>query len=111
MDFGRIQKAVLRNQEQRLQQLYRGGASARQRKAQAPFQSEAAAELTAILRRKKHTEQEEELARTKRLGNVGSLVAGLEHQNDARAIFANVTLARPPGDTEDRWDRYCSIRK
>lgn len=111
MNFSRIQKAVLRNQRQRLQELLRNGSSVRQRRPQPPFQSPGAEILTAIVRRKKHNEQEEELTRTKRLGNIGSLVAGLEHQNDARNIFANVTLVRSSGDSQDKWDRYCSVRK
>lgn len=112
MNFTRIQRTVLVGQRRRLQVLVRDGVgSARERRGLGPFQNKGATEQTVVMRRRKLNEQEEEMARTKRLGNVGSLVAGLETMNDARSVFANATMARPLGDPDDRWDRYCSIRK
>jgi len=111
MSFRSMQEAILASQRRRLQALVEQGPGARERGPKVPFQSKAAQHLLAPLRKKKLGEAEENLWAAKRTQNIGSLVASLEDQNNASQIHANVILARGLGRVDDRWDRYCSLRR
>jgi len=109
MDFPALQHIILDRQKKRLQAL-KDGMSKTGSAHRVPFQSKPAHHLTAVMRRKKHTEPEEALYNHKRLHGYATLVARMEDQNLSKNILANVRICRDRGDASDRWDRYCSVR-
>lgn len=109
--FADMQTVILADQRRRLLTLIKGGDIAKSARRAIPFQTKPAQILTAITRRKKLRQNEEEIARGKRMNAYSSLTAPLEQQNLSLAIAGNVLLVRPLGDVEDRWDRYCALRR
>lgn len=76
-----------------------------------PFQSEPAHHLMSVTRKKKLTPQEEPIANNKKHHSYSTLVAGLEDQSLTEAVKMNCLLARDLGPLNDRWDRYCALRR
>jgi len=117
MNFSEVQHVILASQRNRLLSLVRraeGGkpvAPPKERPPRVLFQSKSAATLMKVAEKKKVNEQEEQLRQTKRLHSYSTLVAGLEHQNHALAMRSNTALLRHPGGVDDRWDRYCAVRR
>mmetsp|Transcript_11161 Transcript_11161/g.20284 ORF Transcript_11161/g.20284 Transcript_11161/m.20284 type:complete len:308 (+) Transcript_11161:58-981(+) len=111
MEFAAMQDAILAEQTRRLQAVVAGGPGKKERGIRVPFQSEPQHILMAVTRRKKRNHLEERVNMEKRLGSYTTLLAGLEDNNRTDQIVANVTLCRRPGDIDDRWDRYCAIRR
>lgn len=118
MDFFALQRTVLESQRKRLQVILKrveGGkpiAPPKERPQKVGFQSGAAAALMAITKKKKYgSNMEEEIATRKRLHSYSSLVASVEQQNLGAQVRGTVLLVRHPGDVNDRWDRYCALRR
>lgn len=111
LNFAVAQKVILENQRRRLQDLLKEGGTKKERGPRVPFQSKAAEMLMATTRRKKLNEQEEQLAKTKRTANYCTLVATLQDQTLTNQLVSNVTLCRGLGRVDDRWDRYCALRR
>merc|ERR1712187_260645 len=61
--------------------------------------------------RSKHTDMQGEINRGKRLHSYSSLIASLEDQTQTHQVQANTLLVRGPGDVNDKFDRYCAIRR
>jgi len=117
MDFSAMQQAISESQRQRLMVLVRraeGGkplAPPAERLPRVPFQSKAAATLMEVTTRPKHTDVQGELNSRKRLHSYSGLVASLEDQGQTHQLKANTLLVRGPGDCNDKFDRYCAIRR
>lgn len=109
--FADMQHVVLADQRRRLLTLIRGGEIAKATRRAIPFQSKPAQVLQGITRKKKLRENELIISQEKRMNAYSSLTAPLEQQNLSNAIAGNVLLVRPLGDVEDRWDRYCAVRR
>jgi hypothetical protein len=109
--FADMQGVILADQRRRLLTLIKGGEIAKASRRAIPFQSKPAQILQAITRRKKLRPNEEMIARVKRMNAYSSLTAPLEQQNLSNAIAGNVLLVRQLGDVDDRWDRYCAVRR
>lgn len=118
MDFSVLQRTVLESQTRRLKVIVKraeGGrpiAPPKERPLRVPFQSKPAAMLMEIAQRKKYgSDQAEELAMQRRQHSYCGLVAPMDQKDLGRELRANVTLVRTPGDLNDRWDRYCAVRR
>merc|ERR1719440_860885 len=113
MDFTVLQDTVLANQRHRLQAIIKHGPQEKkERGMKVPFQCKQADALLAITRKKKMNVPEENYAQEKRLHAYSAALALLEDCRDkALQINLNVSLCRHRGDVNDRWDRYCSIRR
>jgi len=118
LNFTDIQDAILKSQKERLRDLIKkleGGkpvAPPKERPPRVPFQSRSASILMSVTHKKKVNAQEEELRDTKRLHSYSGLVAPLEQQNcQGSELRNNVALVRHPGGINDRWDRYCALRR
>jgi hypothetical protein len=109
--FADMQTVILADQRRRLLTLIKGGEIAKAARRAIPFQSKPASILQAITRKKKLRQNEEIISRGKRMNAYSSLTAPLEQQNLSNAIAGNVLLVRPLGDVDDRWDRYCAVRR
>jgi hypothetical protein len=83
----------------------------KERPLKVPFQSEPAHHLTAITRQKKVTPMEESIAHSKRHHAYATLVASLEDQSLTEQVSMNSILCRDLGSLNDRWDRYCALRR
>jgi len=117
MDFSTLQRTILESQRQRLMILVRraeGGkplAPPAERLPRVPFQSKSAATLMEITTRKKYTDVQAEINYSKRLHSYSGLIASLEDQGQTAQLKANALLVRGPGDVNDRFDRYCAVRR
>lgn len=117
MNFAEMQKAILASQRLRLSTLIKraeGGkpiAPPKERPPRVLFQSKSAGTLMAVTRKAKVNMQEEQMRDTKLLNSYACLAAPLEHQNQALLVRANTILVRGPGSVDDRWDRYCAVRR
>jgi len=114
MKFADLQAVILESRRNRLRALLRDGALSFRggnTTPRVPFQSKAAHILMQGLDTRKLNFQEEKLLKQKRLSNYASLVSNLEDQNQVNILVANTTLMRSPGDVDDRWDRYCAVRR
>eukprot|EP00931_Biecheleriopsis_adriatica_P093616 TRINITY_DN67340_c0_g1_i1.p1 TRINITY_DN67340_c0_g1~~TRINITY_DN67340_c0_g1_i1.p1 ORF type:complete len:373 (+),score=80.09 TRINITY_DN67340_c0_g1_i1:99-1121(+) len=118
LDFGHMQKIILENQKHRLQALLKDGKAAlKERGPVVPYQSSAAAKLAVPTNhgrkelKKDLNQQEEQMYRQRRLHRFATLVAGLEDQNLQSQVTGNVALCRDLGGLDDRWDRYCAVRR
>jgi len=117
MNYHRVQEAILANQHQRLMALVKriqAGKPVNPPKERPPkvlFQSHSAALLMSMTEKKKTTPCEEQLVQGKRLHNFSHRLAPLELQNKALDLCSNVQLCRGPGAVNDRWDRYCALRR
>eukprot|EP00929_Paragymnodinium_shiwhaense_P003329 TRINITY_DN103801_c0_g1_i1.p1 TRINITY_DN103801_c0_g1~~TRINITY_DN103801_c0_g1_i1.p1 ORF type:complete len:310 (+),score=71.96 TRINITY_DN103801_c0_g1_i1:68-997(+) len=109
MNFTAMQRVILAAQRQRLMELFQDGAL-RERPMKVPYQNKAAYQLTGVFRQQKRNPQEEALFLHKRLNGYATLCADLEDQNNPQLPF-NVTICRDRGSINDRWDRYCSLRR
>jgi len=109
LNFSVMQDVILESQEQRLRLLLEG--RSQQPGMSLPFQSRPAASLMASMRKKKLNEVEEQFYKQKLCNNYCALVAPIEKQNGGSQLVANVTMCRSLGGVEDRWDRYCAIRR
>lgn len=83
----------------------------KERPLKVPFQSKPAYELQAITRQKKHMYPEEEISRNKKLHAYSTLCASLEDQALTEQVMMNVRMCRDLGRLDDRWDRYCALRR
>jgi hypothetical protein len=108
MKFADLQRVVLADQRRRLLTLIKGGSILQAKKKAIPYQSFTPKNFQI---KKNKSPAEEYLAMTKNLNNKASLLAPLEMQNLGDKLQANCTLLGELGDTNDRWDRYCGIRK
>lgn len=118
MDFFALQRTVLESQRKRLKVILKrveGGkpiAPPQERPQKVGFQSEQCAVLMAITKQRKYrTEMEAEIALGRRLHSYSTLVAPIEQQNLGNELRGNTMLMRTPGDVNDRWDRYCALRR
>jgi len=111
MDFEVLQEVILASQRRRLEALINDGVAKKERGHKVPYQSKARDHLLAPIMKKKYNEQEEQLGKQKRAQNYCSLVAGLDEQNMSIQLAANVTLVRGLGRVDDKWDRYCALRR
>lgn len=111
LDFSQMQRIILDSQQQRLRALLKHGTLQRERGPRVPFQSKAADVLMAITRKKKLNPQEEQMCQQKRLGKYCTLIASMEDQNQGNQLATNVALVRGLGSVNDRWDRYCALRR
>jgi len=117
LNFADVQRAVFASQRRRFQALLRrakGGkpiAPSAERPPRVGFQSQAAAHLMELGVRSKLTSAEKEICDSRRIHSYGTLIASLEDQQQAHQIRANVQLVRGPGGVEDKWDRYCAMRR
>jgi len=113
MRFSDMQSTVFAWQKERLQALIKHGAMSHKDKGSKIFnQSRHAHALMSVTRKEKLTVGEENYAQEKRLHNYTTLLATLEDTKDlADQIGANVVLCRHRGDVNDRWDRYCAVRR
>merc|ERR1712151_1367145 len=55
--------------------------------------------------------QEEDVNITRRIHSYSTLIGGLEDQAQIDQLRANVLLVRGPGGVNDKWDRYCAMRR
>jgi len=117
MNFTEVQKVIIASQKRRLVEFRHraeAGLPIEAPKENAPrvgFQSKSAKELMELTRKKKMNIKEEDVAHGKRLNSYGTLCGTLEQQNLGGALRANVLLMRSLGDVDDRWDRYCAVRR
>lgn len=109
--FGDMQNVVIKDQRQRLLTLIKGGEIAKAARRAIPFQSKPAYVLQSITRKKKLRANEESECLKKRMNAYSSMCAPLEQQNLSSAIAGNVLMVRSIGDVDDRWDRYCALRR
>lgn len=109
--FRDMQKIILQSQTSRLQVLIKEGRLSKERGPRVPFQSKAAENLLGPVSKKKLNDQEEHHFKTIRLNRFGTLVAGLEDQNLQGQVGPNTILCRTLGDVDDKWDRYCAVRR
>merc|ERR1712000_153285 len=114
MNFTLLQDTVLANQRNRLQAIMKnyGLHGKKERGPKVPFQCKQADALLAITRKKKMNVPEESHVQGLRLHAYSAHLALLEDCHDkADQINCNVSLCRHRGDVNDRWDRYCSVRR
>jgi len=112
LHFARMQKIILQNQRERLQALLKDKNSAyKERGPRNPFQSKPQHALLAPISKKQLNSQEEQHWRKTRLQRFCTLLAELEDQNLQNQLVSNVILCRNSGDVDDRWDRYCAVRR
>merc|ERR1712039_782729 len=117
MNFTGLQIEILASQRNRLMTLVQrvqGGkpiAPSKELPPRVAFQSTSAAHLMEITQRKKFNHQEEDRNMTKRIHSYSTLIGGLEDQRQIDQLRANVLLVRGPGGVEDKWDRYCAVRR
>jgi len=136
MNFYELQRVVHESQVKRLKAICKrleGGKPINQpkeRPQKVPFQSKSAAALMEVtvtepvpdarkpvgefkLTKKKKfgTVMEEIVAAGKLQHSYCTLVAPLEQQSLGQQLSANVVLMRRPGGVDDRWDRYCALRR
>ncbi|CAK9088247.1 unnamed protein product [Durusdinium trenchii] len=112
LHFAHLQKIVLQNQRARLQALLKDKNSAyKERGPKNPFQSKPQHALLAPIAKKQLNSQEEQHWRRTRLQRFCTVLAEMEDQNLQQQLVSNVILCRNPGDVEDRWDRYCALRR
>merc|ERR1719326_1484561 len=109
--FADLQRVVLADQRRRLLTLIRGGEISRSLRMPIPYQTKPAEMLTAMCRKPKLLPNQEFIVRTKNLHAQAQLIAPLEQQNLSQQLAANVQLVTGLGNCNDRWDRYCSLRK
>jgi hypothetical protein len=105
-----LQQVILANQRRRLQAILKDGVAKKERGPRVAFQNKAAEILLKSTQKKKQNEQEEMHTKQKRLTSC-TLIASLEEQNLSSQLMANVVLMRNPGDVDDKWDRYCAMRR
>jgi len=110
MDFHALQDLVLKNRKRRLRNLLKDGKPRKLEKTTCPYQSEQTATLLKVASKKRVTHPEQYLQRDKRMNSYACLVAPYEVQNNSD-IVANTALIRPLGDVDDKWDRYCAVRR
>lgn len=114
MNFTVLQDTVLANMRTRLQAILKnyGLHGKKERGPKLPFQSKQAEALLSMTRKKKMNIPEENFAQEKRLHAYSGALALLEDCHDkSDQINCNVALCRHRGDVDDRWDRYCSVRR
>ncbi|CAJ1359990.1 unnamed protein product [Effrenium voratum] len=112
LSFARMQKIILQNQRERLQALLKDkNAALKERGPKVPFQSKPQHVLLAPISKKDLNAQEEQHWRRTRLQRFATQVAEMEDQNLQNQVVSNVILCRNPGDVDDRWDRYCAVRR
>lgn len=109
--FSDMQRVILADQRRRLLTLIKGGDIVKVARQMIPFQTKPAEVLREITTRKKLRPNEEIEALGKRLNSLSGIVAPLEQQNLANELRNNVVLSMPLGRIDDRWDRYCALRR
>ncbi|CAE7797679.1 unnamed protein product [Symbiodinium sp. CCMP2456] len=112
LHFAHMQKIILKSQKERLQALLKDkNAAFKERGPKVPFQSKPQQALLAPIAKKQLNSCEEQLWRRTRLQRHCTKVAEMEDQNLQDQLVSNVILCRNPGDVDDRWDRYCAVRR
>jgi len=118
LKFTELQTTIKKSQEMRLGEMAKRAMSGKpiqppkERPLKVSFQSRPCYELMAVTRKKKYTNlMEEEIARTKKLHAYSTLVASIEDQALAEQVKMNSNMCRDLGRLDDKWDRYCAIRR
>jgi hypothetical protein len=117
MDFTELQETVKASQTRRLGEMAKRAMSGKpiappkERPLRVPFQSEPHYHLHTITRKKKHTPMEEQISSGKRMHSYSCLLASLEDQGLAEQVKMNCRMCRELGPLDDRWDRYCALRR
>jgi len=117
MIFTDLQECVKASQTKRLGEMAKRAMSGKpicppkERPQKVPFQSKSAYILQGVTRKKKYQPMEEEIAKSKRLHSYSCLCASLEDQALTEAVMMNASLCRPLGRLDDKWDRYCALRR
>mmetsp|Transcript_43128 Transcript_43128/g.77466 ORF Transcript_43128/g.77466 Transcript_43128/m.77466 type:complete len:344 (-) Transcript_43128:29-1060(-) len=111
LDFTAAQAIILENQKRRLKALVNDGISKKERGCKVPFQSEQRDHLLAVTRKKKQNAAEEATAQFKRLHAYTTTLSTLQDGHQAAQLSSNVILCRELGNVNDRWDRYCAVRR
>lgn len=118
MKFTELQETIKKSQDSRLGEMAKRAMSGKpiappkERPLKVPFQSRPAYELMAVTRKKKFASgMEESIARDRRLHSYSTLCAGIEDQNLTEQVMMSCSMCRDPGPLNDRWDRYCALRR
>eukprot|EP00928_Gymnodinium_smaydae_P081074 TRINITY_DN64651_c0_g1_i1.p2 TRINITY_DN64651_c0_g1~~TRINITY_DN64651_c0_g1_i1.p2 ORF type:complete len:342 (-),score=72.01 TRINITY_DN64651_c0_g1_i1:149-1174(-) len=118
MCFADIQRTVLESRRLRLRAIVERVEAGKpivppkERLPKLGYQSKSAHILTEVMRKKKFTnDQEQSVAHGKKMHAYNSLIAPLEMQNMNKELRANANIVRHPGDVNDKWDRYCALRR
>jgi hypothetical protein len=118
MNFSELQRTVLERMDKRLKAIVarveagKPIAPPKERGITVGFQSEPWRVRMELTKKKKFSgEMEQEQAMARRQNSYNTLIAPIEQQGLARQMTANVLLLRPIGDVDERWDRYCSLRR
>jgi hypothetical protein len=106
--FADLQRVILADQRRRLLTLISGGSILQSKRKSIPYQSYQPKNFQI---KNNQSPAEQYLARTKNLNNKASILAPLEMQNLSDKLIANCTLLGELGEANDRWDRYCAVRK
>lgn len=109
--FSEMQDVILADQKRRLVTLVEGGEIQKTARRAIPFQSRPQEILGTVMTKKKLKPCEDAVVLHKRMNRFAGLVAPLEQQNLSAQINANTQLVRPAGSVNDRWDRYCAVRR
>jgi hypothetical protein len=117
MIFTDLQETIKAIQKKRLGEMATRAMSGKpiappkERPIKQPYQSKPCYALHAVTRKKKHLPQEEEISKTKRMHSYSTLVASLEDQTMSEQVQMNSIMCRDLGRLDDRWDRYCALRR
>jgi hypothetical protein len=117
MIFTPMQETIKASQLKRLGEMVERAMSGKpiappkERPLKVPFQSKPAYELRALTRQKKHGPMGEEISRGKLLHGYSCLCASLEDQALTEQVKMNCNMCRDLGPLDDRWDRYCALRR
>jgi len=117
MKFTELQETVKASQQRRLGELAKRAMSGKpismpkERPLKVPFQSKPVFHLHEITRKKKHTTMEEQISSGKKMHAYSTLVASLEDQGLAEQVKMNTIMCRDLGPLNDKWDRYCALRR
>merc|ERR1712066_1050109 len=117
LQFKELQECIKNIQTKRMGELAKraaGGkpiAPPKERPLKVPFQSKPAYHLQEVTRRKKHMPQEEPISQGKRMHAYSTHVASLEDQSLGEQVKMNSIMCRDLGRLDDRWDRYCALRR
>lgn len=117
MIFDSLQETIAASQKKRLGEMARRAMSGepikppKENPLKVPFQSRPCYELMAVTRKKKHGFMESEISKSKKLHAYASLCASLEDQPLTEQVMMNCNMCRNLGRLDDRWDRYCALRR
>lgn len=117
MKFTEMQETIKAIQKRRLGEMAKRAMSGKpiappkERPLKVPFQSRPAYELMAVTRAKKMMPMQEQISMGKKLHAYSTLCASLEDQSLTESVVMNCNLCRGLGPLNDKWDRYCALRR